>query len=51
MDFLLQNLKPILNNDDYVFYTINTKIENILNLNPWSIIQEEEGLTLIIKKK
>jgi hypothetical protein len=48
---IIQSLEPELSSSDYVFCTIShassTK-ELLLSLQPWAIIQEDEGVTLIL---
>lgn len=51
LDILLSSMKPHLHSEDYVFCTFaNTSIIDTLSLNPLCSFQEEEGLTLIIRK-
>ncbi len=47
---LLENMNPILCEQEYVFVTTNKKIDEIILLNPLCTFMEEEGLTLIVEK-
>lgn len=49
---LLKDMKPVLKNEDYVFCVTDQLLDTkILNLKPICMVQEEEGLTLILRKK
>ena len=51
LDTLLKDMEPILCKNEYVFCTTNGKLnESIISLDPIGIIQEKEGLTLILLK-
>lgn len=49
---LLKDMKPVLDNTDYVFCTKKyfTLNEEIMNLNPIGTFLESEGMTIIISK-
>jgi uncharacterized protein len=48
---LIKNMKPVLSEQDYVFCTLGKVLDDeILTLNPLCMMQEEEGITLILEK-
>ncbi|MDX9784762.1 MAG: ACT domain-containing protein [Spirochaetia bacterium] len=53
LDFLLKNLNPSTSDDSFVFCAISVLPKNpeLEFLDPWGIVKEEEGITLILKKE
>ncbi len=51
LKILLRSMRPILDKDEYVFYSVNTENVNYLSLNPIGIFREAEGVTLIIRRE
>ena len=45
---LLKSMQPVLRDGEYVFCTINQKLEDLIQLDPVGFFQEEEGITLIL---
>lgn len=50
LDTLLENLRPVLDPEEYVFCTVNGELKNYLGLNPLANFVEAEGLTLVLTK-
>jgi len=50
---LLKEMKPILEDTNYVFVTLkgNSLSENIVKLNPIATFREQEGMTLVLSQK
>ena len=50
---LLKEMKPILENTNYVFVTLvgNVLNESIIKLNPIATFREEEGITLVLSEE
>ena len=48
---LLRNLSPTLDDQEYVFITTQNLLDEMIKFNPLCSFVEEEGLTLIIKKR
>lgn len=53
LDLLLKNLKPTASDDSFVFCSLPSRPASTLlaDLDPWAVIQEDEGTTLILKKE
>ncbi|EAT10728.1 ACT domain-containing protein [Bermanella marisrubri] len=51
LDFLLQNLKPSILDDDFVFCNLGHELEKGLHLNPIACFHENEGWTMVITMK
>jgi hypothetical protein len=51
LDKLLKEMKPILNNKEYVFCTLPRELVAERNLSPLLTFEENEGTTIIIEKK
>jgi hypothetical protein len=51
LESLLKNLNPSASDDSFVFCTISVlpESEKLVALDPWAIIKEEEGITLILE--
>ncbi|MDY0095083.1 MAG: ACT domain-containing protein [Candidatus Vecturithrix sp.] len=45
---LIKTMQPELSNEEYVFSTLTMDLSSILEMDPWAIIQENEGTTVII---
>lgn len=45
---LIKTMQPELSNEEYVFSTSTMDLSSILEMDPWAIIQENEGTTVII---
>jgi uncharacterized protein len=45
---LLKSMQPVLDDGEYVFCTVNQKLEDLIKLDPVGFFQEEEGITLIL---
>lgn len=50
LNLLLEKMNPYLYETEYVFCSLSGKERNGLNLNPLLTFNEEEGLTVILKK-
>jgi len=50
---LLKEMKPVLENTNYVFVTLlgNVLNESIIKLNPIATFREEEGITLVLSEE
>jgi hypothetical protein len=48
IDVLLSSLDPVLDDSMYVFCTLKKEIKDIIDYNPWAIIKEKEGITIIL---
>ncbi len=48
---LLRNMSPTLDDQEYVFITTQNLLNEMIKFNPLCSFVEEEGLTLIIKKR
>jgi uncharacterized protein len=48
---LLSSMSPALSDEDFVFVGSKKSIEELASLEPWAIITEEEGPTLIVTKE
>jgi len=53
LDLLLKNLKPSASDESFVFCSVPVRPASKLltDLDPWAVIQENEGTTLILKKE
>jgi uncharacterized protein len=51
LDELLKSMSPVLGENEYVFCSIQSKTEELGKYEPWPIIDEEEGKTVIIAKE
>lgn len=51
LEELLKKMSPILDEQEYVFITTQRPLAEMIKLNPLCTYVEEDGLTLIIKKK
>jgi len=47
---LLSSMKPSLSDERFVFITATASMNNLARLEPWALISEDEGKTLIIDK-
>jgi uncharacterized protein len=45
---LLKSMQPVLDDGEYVFCTVNQRLEDLIQLEPVGFFQEEEGITLIL---
>ena len=45
---LLKTMQPVLRDAEYVFCTVNQRLEDLIQLDPVGIFQEDEGITLIL---
>ena len=43
-------MSPCLSPESYVYVTSNAPLRKLAALNPWALISEDEGLTLILSK-
>lgn len=50
LGIILRSMRPVLSNNEYIFYTTIQSLNAIVKLEPWAIIREEESLTLIVNK-
>lgn len=48
LEVLLKSMQPVLRDGEYVFCTVNQKLEDLIQLDPVSFFQEDEGITLIL---
>ncbi len=48
---LLSSMKPSLSDERFVFITSKTKPGDLVPMQPWALISEDEGMTLIIEKR
>jgi hypothetical protein len=48
IDVLLSSMDPVLDDSMYVFCTLKKEIKDIIDYNPWAIIQEKEGISIIL---
>ena len=51
LEKLLNNMSPTLDDQEYVFITTQNRLDEMIKFNPLCSFVEEEGLTLIIKKR
>ena len=51
LEILLGSMAPQLKDGDYVFCTVAGSYGDYANLSPIATFQEEEGLTLVIRKE
>lgn len=51
LKILLSKMSPVLNDDDWVFITVDGSYSDYLYLEPLMFFKEAEGLTLIIPKE
>ncbi len=51
LEKLLNNMSPTLDDEEYVFITTQNLLDEMIKFNPLCSFVEEEGLTLIIKKR
>jgi uncharacterized protein len=47
---LLSSMKPSLSDERFVFITSKTKSSDLVPMQPWALISEDEGMTLIVDK-
>jgi len=48
---LLKSTQPVLRDGEYVFCTVNQKLDELVELNPIAFFQEDEGMTLILLRE
>ncbi len=48
---LLSSMRPELSDDDFVFCATNKSIAELIPLQPWAIIRENEAMTIILTKE
>ncbi len=48
---LLSSMRPELSDDDFVFSATNKSISELIPLQPWAIIRENEAMTVVLKKE
>jgi uncharacterized protein len=48
---LLSSMEPLLSDECVVFITAKSGMNNLARLEPWALISEAEGTTLIIEKR
>jgi uncharacterized protein len=48
LEVLLKSMQPVLRDGEYVFCTVNRKLEGLIKLDPVGFFQEDEGITLIL---
>lgn len=51
LDVLISSMDAELHESIYVFCTVNSEIIDMVTYNPWAIIHEKEGITLIVLEK
>lgn len=51
LDILIRTMMPELAGEKYVFCTINNEIETVVKMEPWAMIKEKEGITIIVEKE
>ena len=50
LGILLRSMDPELRDADYVFCTMARGAQGLIDLDPWAMIQEKEGTTMILEK-
>lgn len=50
LKILLASMDPELGTEDYVFHSTKASFEGINRLEPWAVIREKEGATLILER-
>jgi uncharacterized protein len=48
LEVLLKSMQPVLRDGEYIFCTVDQKLEDLIKLDPVGFFQEEEGITLIL---
>lgn len=48
---LLSSMKPSLSHESYVFVSAKAGMRELVSMDPWALIAEEEGMTAIIAKE
>lgn len=51
LDKILKSLNPEISVEEYIFCTYKDKFGKMIDLDPWAIIQEQEGTTYIIERR
>lgn len=51
LDKILESLNPELSEEEYIFCTSKNKIAKLRGLEPWAIIEEQEGTTYILERR
>ena len=49
LDVLIKTMKPELSQDEYIFSTVRMELNSIVEIDPWAIINENEGKTIIVE--
>jgi uncharacterized protein len=50
LGILLASIDPELGAEEYVFHTMDASFAEIARMEPWAVIHEKEGLTLILER-
>ncbi len=51
LEVLLKSMQPDLKEKEYVFVSLYSTMREVIDLDPWAMIKEKEGLTLILEKQ
>jgi len=51
LGILLASMKPEMSSESYVFSVFPRMSQELLRLNPWAVIREEEGYTAILEEQ
>ncbi|GEM78995.1 ACT domain-containing protein [Vibrio superstes] len=51
LDLLLKSMEPLLQEDEFVFCTVEGKLSDYVELNPVGTFIEPEGLTLVLERR
>ncbi|AFY72859.1 hypothetical protein Syn7502_00720 [Synechococcus sp. PCC 7502] len=51
LSVLLKSMQPVLRDGEYVFCTVNQKLEDLIKFNPVCLFQEDEGISLILLRQ
>jgi hypothetical protein len=50
LGILLASMDPELGAEEFVFHSMEASSEEVTRLEPWAVIREKEGITLILEK-
>ena len=51
LDVLLLSMEPVLGKVNYVFCTVKERIQDIIEFDPWAIVREDEGITVVVEEE
>jgi hypothetical protein len=51
LEKLLFTMDPVISDENFVFCTSDRTMQELCDLNPWALIKENEGTTIILSEK